>query len=76
MKFENFFFSISINVRFLEKLPLKALNFFYILYFYRNLSLCVNYAFNYGKFTAQSVTYPIGLQINEIKNGIIITVIL
>jgi hypothetical protein len=23
MKFENFFFSISINVRFLEKLPLK-----------------------------------------------------
>ncbi len=32
-----------------------------VLGFYRNLSLCVNYAFNYGKFTAQFVTYPIGL---------------
>ncbi len=33
--------------------------FEHILYFYRNLSLRVNCAFNYGKFTAQSVTYPI-----------------
>jgi hypothetical protein len=38
----------------------KTLNFI-ILYFYRNLSLCVNYAFNYGTITADYVTITFSL---------------
>jgi len=35
---------------------------FFILYFYRNLSLCVNYAFNYGTITADYVTITFSLK--------------